>query len=461
MMGFSSKARSRAYSIAALSLAAAVAACSKDKLLQVTDPDILNPGDYTTPAGATPLRVGVIANFTAAFDGSTDSFVTITGNLADELLASDTFDGRLTINARRSVETNSEMEAVYRAMQRARTAAARAAQTLATTAPTPLANRGEMYMLLAYSEMMLGEGWCPGVPFSSEDGATTTFGQPLTTDQMMTAAVAHFDTALSLAETNARVLNGSKIGKARALMNLGKFTEAAAAVTTGGAVPLNFVLTTSHSSNSNANGAWSASTSGASRYRLMTNEGKNGLPFLGQTAAQDARINWSTSTRAGFSSQFTAQPNQSKFGQYIDGAITTGAEAKLVELEAQLQANTQAARDAVFAALNTLRTGGAAIGGTTGTTLITVPAMTGSAPTTNDAALDLLYKERAYWMWLTGHRLGDLRRLVRVYKRDSEAVFPTGTLTSPLDGTYGTSTTVTVPFAERNNPNFKGCLDGK
>jgi hypothetical protein len=458
MMSLSSRARSRACLIAGLALAAAAAGCKKDSLLQVTDPDILNTGDYATPAGATPLRVGVIANFTSAFDGSTDSFVTMTGNLADELLASDTFDGRLTINARKSVETNSEMEGVYRTMQRARTAASRAAGILATTAPTPAFNRGELYMILAYSEMMLGEGWCSGVPFSSEDGATTTFGEPLTTDAMFQAAVAHFDTALSLAETNARVLNGSKLGKGRALLNLGKFADAAAAVS---GVPNNFVLATSHSSNSNSNGAWSASTSGASRYRLMTNEGKNGLPFLGQTAAQDARIDWSASTRVGFSSQFTAQPNQAKFGQYIDGAITTGAAARLIELESQLQAGTQAARDAVFAGLNTLRTGGAAIGGAKGTTVVTVAAIPGTAPTTQDAAIDLLYKERAYWLWLTGNRLADLRRLVRIYKRDSEAVFPTGTLTSPLDGTYGTSTTVTIPFAERNNPKFKGCLDGK
>jgi hypothetical protein len=456
MMSLSSKARSRAYVVAGFALAAIAAGCKKDSLLQVTDPDILNTGDYLTPAGATPLRVGVIANFTSAFDGGTDSFVTMTGNLADELLASDTFDGRLTINARKSAETNSEMEAVYRAMQRARTAAARAAGILATTAPTPLSNRGELYMILAYSEMMLGEGWCSGVPFSSEDGVTTTFGAPLTTDAMFQAALAHFDTALSLAETNARVLNGSKIGKGRALLNLGKFSEAAAAVA---AVPNNFVLTTSHSSNSNSNGPWSASTSGASRYRLMTNEGKNGLPFL--TTPADPRIDWSTSTRNGFSSQFSAQPNQAKFGQYIDGVIVTGAAARLIELEAQLQAGTQAARDAVFAGLNTLRTSGAAIGGAKGTTLITLPAMTGTAPTTQDAAIDLLYKERAFWLWLTGNRLADLRRLVRIYKRDSEAVFPTGQLPSPLDGTYGTSTTVTVPFSERNNPNFKGCLDGK
>ena len=458
MMSLFAKSRTRVYAITALAIAAAAAGCNKDALLDVTDPDVLSPSDYTTPGGATPLRIGVIANFTSAFDGGTDSFVTITGNLADELLASDTFDGRLTINARKSVEINTEMEAVYRAMQRARTAAARAAATLATTAPTPLFNRGELYMLLAYSELMLGEGWCSGVPFSSEDGTTISFGQPLTTEQMFQQAVAHFDTALSLAETNARVLNGSKIGKGRTLMNLGKFAEAAAAVT---GIPTNFVLTTSHSTNSNNNGPWSASTSGASRYRLMTNEGKNGLPFLGQTAAQDARINWTTSTRSGFSSQFSAQLNQSKFAQFTDGVISTGAEARLIDLESQLQAGTQAARDAVFAGLNSLRTGGAAIGGATGTTLITVAAISGSAPTTQDAAIDLLYKERAYWMWLTGHRLGDLRRLVRVYKRDSEAVFPTGTLTSPLDGTYGASTTITVPFSERNNPNFKGCLEGK
>ena len=229
-------------------------------------------------------------------------------------------------------------------------------------------------MVLAYSEMFLGEGWCSGVPFSSEDGTTTTLGQPLTTDAMFQLAVAHFDSALSLAETNSRVLNGSKIGKGRALANLGKFPEAAAAVA---GVPTNFILTTSHSANSSTNGAWSGTTSGASRYRVMTSEGKNGLPFLGQPTTADARIPWAASTRNGFSSQFTAQPNETKFGQYTDGVVTTGAEARLIEAEAQLQAGTQAARDAVFASLNSLRTGGAPIGGTS-TANVTVAAMAGS-----------------------------------------------------------------------------------
>jgi len=459
MMSLSPKARSRAYALAALALTAAAVGCKNDKLLQVSDPDVLNVSDYQTPAGANALRIGVVRDFTTAFDGGTDAFSTVTGNLADEMLASDTFDGRLTINARKSVEVNSETGADYTNMQKARAGAARAIGILAKTAPTPTYNRGELYMLLGYTELFLGEGWCPGVPLSNADSGLV-YGQQLTTDAIMAQAIAHFDTALTLADTSKRVKYGSEIGRGRALMNIGKFTDAATAVAD---VPQNFIVNTSHSSASTSNGIWSATTSGASRYRLVSGEGKNGLPFLsapGSGTGSDARIPWSTSTRVGFSSQFTAQPNQSKFGQYSDGVLATGVEAQLIKLEAQLQANTQAARDAVYASLNQLRTGGAPIGGASSAN-VTVPAMSSGAPTTNDAAIDLLYKERAYWMWLTGHRLGDMRRLVRIYKRDSESVFPTGALTSPLDGTYGTSTAITIPFAERNNPNFKGCLDGK
>src|SRR4051812_44920536 len=149
LMLLSSKGRSRAYSVAALALTAVSAVgCNKDKLLTVNDPDVLNVSDYQTPAGADPLRFGVIRNFATAFDGGTDSFVTITGNMADEMLASDTFDGRLTVNARRSVSVNSEMEAVYVAMQKARSGAARAISIIKTTKPNPGFNIGQLYMYL-------------------------------------------------------------------------------------------------------------------------------------------------------------------------------------------------------------------------------------------------------------------------------------------------------------------------
>ena len=62
-------------------------------------------------------------------------------------------------------------------------------------------------------------------------------------------------------------------------------------------------------------------------------------------------------------------------------------------------------------------------------------------------------------MWLTGHRLGDMRRLIRQYSRTESTVFPTGALLYRASDSYGTDVNFVVPFAERNNPNFKGCTD--
>ncbi len=74
-----------------------------------------------------------------------------------------------------------------------------------------------------------------------------------------------------------------------------------------------------------------------------------------------------------------------------------------------------------------------------------------------------MFTERAFWLFGTGHRLGDLRRLVRWYGRDQSVVFPVGTF---LNGAgvgqypiYGTATNFPIPVGEKSNPNFHGCLD--
>jgi hypothetical protein len=66
--------------------------------------------------------------------------------------------------------------------------------------------------------------------------------------------------------------------------------------------------------------------------------------------------------------------------------------------------------------------------------------------------VDQLFHERAYWMYLTSHRLGDLRRLIRQYGRDVNTVFPNGLYFK--GGTYGTDVNVPVPQQEQNNPNY-------
>jgi starch-binding outer membrane protein, SusD/RagB family len=61
-------------------------------------------------------------------------------------------------------------------------------------------------------------------------------------------------------------------------------------------------------------------------------------------------------------------------------------------------------------------------------------------------------------MWLTAHRLGDLRRLVRQYGRDQADVFPNGTYWR--EGLqYGSDVNFPIYVDENNNPNFTGCLN--
>jgi hypothetical protein len=120
--------------------------------------------------------------------------------------------------------------------------------------------------------------------------------------------------------------------------------------------------------------------------------------------------------------------------------LATGVEARLIEAEAQL-----AAGGAWLATLNALR----------GTVSGLAPL---ADPGTPAARADLLFRERAFWLFGTGHRLGDLRRLVRQYGRPADSVFPSGPWVK--GGEYGNDVSFPIPQSEENNPQFKraGCV---
>jgi hypothetical protein len=121
--------------------------------------------------------------------------------------------------------------------------------------------------------------------------------------------------------------------------------------------------------------------------------------------------------------------------------VASGAEARLIEAEAQLRNSDNAA---FMQTINDLRA---------------FQNLTPAAdPGTPDTRVDLLFHERAFSLFATSHRLGDMRRLVRQYGRDPETVFPTGNYHK--DGLkFGTDVNWIVPAPERNNPKFTGCLD--
>jgi hypothetical protein len=115
--------------------------------------------------------------------------------------------------------------------------------------------------------------------------------------------------------------------------------------------------------------------------------------------------------------------------------VANGLEARLIEAEAQLVATQYAAMTGI---LNTLRLG--------------TPLAPLAVPATQAEAEDQLFAERGLWLFATGHRLGDLRRLVRDYGRTADQVFPIGTYFK--GGDYGTNVSLAIPFSAENNPRF-------
>jgi starch-binding outer membrane protein, SusD/RagB family len=87
------------------------------------------------------------------------------------------------------------------------------------------------------------------------------------------------------------------------------------------------------------------------------------------------------------------------------------------------------------------------------------PAMAALAvPADSASAVSVFFREKAFWTFSRGQRLGDLRRLIRQYGRTEDTTFPVGT--HYKGGVYGDDVNLPVPKNEEgNNPNFHGCLD--
>lgn len=423
-------------------LALGVSACTLDDVLTVEDPDVASPTTLNTLAALPVLRTGAIGDFAVSFDGGDDNFITYTGLLADEYINAETFPTRIEIDQRSIQPVNGSADGVYRSMHRARTSARRAANAYASLDPNNAA-RLEVLNIEAMTYIMFSEMHCNGVSISTlnADG-TQVYGSPQTGIQLNQAAVAIFDSVLTLAGTSTTPAivaqaNFARVGKGRALLNLDNPAGASAAVA---GVPLAFRYLLEHSENSGRQNNGIFLTGAINRrFSVAGSEGTNGLPYR---LAGDPRVvaPRGTGTAAnGFDASTPLFLPSTKFpNRSASSVVASGVEAKLIQAEALLRAgNAGAATDT----LNVIRA----------TVPTLVPLGAGTATT------DILFTERAYWMWLEGHRLGDLRRLVRQYGRGAETVFPTGAYFK--GGAYGVDVNFPIPVSEDNNPNNTGCID--
>ena len=80
-------------------------------------------------------------------------------------------------------------------------------------------------------------------------------------------------------------------------------------------------------------------------------------------------------------------------------------------------------------------------------------------PGTDPARLAQLFREKAFWTFGRGQRLGDLRRLIRQYSLPAARVFPGENGQWFKSGNYGHDVNFPIPQTELNNPNFHGCTD--
>lgn len=443
-----------------LALVTTLFACDTNKILQVTDPDVARPDAFTSASAIPALFAGALGSFGNAFDGPNGDVeqVQLSGSLSDELINTETFPTRIEIDQRTQTITNTSLGPVFLDINRARASAERAVNAYRSLAKSKADSAGfaEALAINGYVYILFAENYCGSVPTSVQNAdGTFTFGVGLTTQQLLDSAASKFNQALSGggSSLSASVKSFAQIGLGRADLDKGDFAGAAAAVA---GVPTTYQYVYAHSQTSAAqnNGTWLL-TVNVARFGEADVKGTNGLPFSSEGdvktlgAAADPRV--ADSIRAGTHLGFdgaTIQYVQMKYpARTSSSVIADGVEARLIEAEAALQNSDPAG---ALTILNALRSNSAllALRGYPANSL--APLTLQATPA---AQRDQLFKERAYWLYLTSHRLGDLRRLIRQYGLGSESVFPTGVYVHN-GGTYGTDVNSPVPLAEQNNPNY-------
>jgi hypothetical protein len=462
----------------------AMAACRPSDILTVPPPTGVQPlNEYQSQTGAELLEAGGVTQMSAGFSqGDFQGLIEWSGQLSDEFSwtaivdegAYAVVDARFTAGLGQSSEPGDTPLATLMA----------ARVTLLTALgllkqyepPTGRAKIGMAYAMIGYTELLVAEDYCAGLPLGTLTTTGPVYGTPLTTDSLLGAAEVNFDSAVANANGDATVLPLATVGRARTRLNRANWAMADSGLS---AVPTSFVYNAELQPGGYNNGGLTISN----LYDYMTQyfpcgqinatsgKGQNGLNY---TTAGDARLVFDTAIKetcdgneAGLADSVWYFPI--KFGLTSSGVpLATGVEARLIEAEVALHAG---AVGTWMSDLNALRAAGNT-GGTYVPMTGTLPMLHADSTTSATAAeqVDVMFRERAFWLYGTGTRLGDMRRLVRQYARDQSTVFAVGpfpngnapTLPAPIPN-YGTDVNLTLPTAGSHltDPNaaYKGCTN--
>lgn len=449
--------------------AGTLAGCSVDSLVDVKRPSgILDPDALKTYDGAIGMYNGAVSEFNRAFMGgqqpsgaksvNTGPFVIASGVLADEY----TLPSPPGAIDRRADEQGIDGASTYPVLAIAYLAAGQAIQYLQAYAENaPKAYVARMHLNRGYISLFMSELFCSGVPLS-EAGTEgkVVYGTGLSTDSLQHYALAQFDSALSIFGQDTGVIAiAARMGRARAFLNLKEYDKAATEVAN---VSTDFRYDATYNSSVTVSAGFFQPGGPTPYSTVADNEGQNGLNFV---STKDPRVQTDKVSRINQIDIY--QPHAWRASGSLNVPIESGINARLIEAEYLLSqgkvtewlAKLNALRTTCASAVGCATPAPAGDGGVAG-----LPPLTD--PGTPASRLQLLLSERGFWLFGTGHRQGDLRRLVRQYNIPQSQVYPTGAYIE-LQGTlsaqgmlYGIYTNIGLGAHELEaNPNYQGCFD--
>jgi len=410
-----------------IALVATIALTSCSSLLEVEVPALVEADTVNDPTQAALLVDGVVSSFECAFG----SYVIAGGLMSDELADSQTnaliygYDRRdigpgdtgiHIYGTADCLNANSTGLGVYIPVARARWYADDVTRKLEGWTDAQVPSRGLLTATTAayagYGLVLLGESMCT---------AAIDLGPELSKAQIFTEADARFTKAMTLAQAagSADLLNMARVGKARALLNLGRKPDAATVART--VVPVGFTF-----------GASAANTPGRQNRPFIWNN-LNLLatvqePYRDMTfgGVADPRVPVQNANRNGADAATALWVQRKYLAETISTPLATWEEAQLIIAEAVL--GTEA-----VGIINALHT------------RVGLPAF---SSTDNAAIQNQVIEERRRELFLESHRFFDISRY-------NLPLVPTPGTAFGKGGNYGSTRCLLLPDRERqNNPNI-------
>lgn len=429
-----------------LAIVATAIACGS--VLDTSDPTLITDSDMANSGGANAQRASVVSAFNSAVlsgDQGT-SLIGLEALFTDEWMYDQSVAQVSNIKAMLDTRDTAKYLAYNASVRDPFLGPLTAIVAAASIALpdirnyTPDSLRGDylaqVYALRGYAMVQMAEDLCSGFPINEVRDGRSYYSPPYTTQAALQYAVATLDTALASGRDSTRFLDLARVLKGRALLDLGQYDQAQAAVAD---VSTDFVYQTDAFGNILFNTGFPFSP-----MAVGNRDGGNGLPFA---AARDPRVVTVFKRMRFHRTADTVSDSlrdQTKYPATASSVtIASGIEARLIEAEAALHDNNPTTWLDI---LNTLRS-----------EAIT-PAMPALVDPGAATRVDTLFKERAFWLYLTGHRLGDMRRMIHQYARPDSTVFPWGTHLFGVPFGKATSIPFVLAAAAQYNPNITtGC----